>query len=637
MILPLLFICAAPGQALIITNNKSLDASRPELRYADDDGIAYATLFDERYGQDNVTLLTELDVDSRRLYPAWTARAHVPTREGVLAAVKAIAEKATQGSDVYLVFAGHGDTERGRGYVELLDGRFYADELEAVVTALEAKARLHLVLDSCNSYFMLNPRKPGGARFTSEPKERASFLERHKNTGAIISTSAEAETYEWSEIQSGIFSYVLRSGLRGAADANGDGHLTYQELDAFVAVATRPIVNEHYRPRTFAQGLSGDLLSEFFALPNDPTQTRIIKRAGRAERITVRDDQGVRIIDMNADAGTAFELRLPKDTGRFEVVSYGKVRISATLLRGKALVLDEATFGVESVASRGDAQVFATLFNEPFGAASVEAHVREPETEAAFGISEAKAERFRLMLKTFSDGGESQRRSGALAMLGGASIFGVGSAALLVAGAASFTADRTSGAILMGSAGGAAIAGLGLMVPGLIVWKQQSEEEKIYATHMQEDLGTPEARAKAVAKTERMLFSYVSEVHQARMRSSSWVIASGAIGLAAGAVYLGLAYAAPQRFGIQSSSGFLYPISGAILMGVGANNILSGILMRTPIAKTPMERMWDLYEASENGEAAATQPASLEWSLAPFVAPGERGGINAGLGGSLKF
>lgn len=65
----------------------------------------------------------------------------------------------------------------------------------------------------------------------------------------FVSTSAEAEVYEWSELQSGVFSHAVRSGLAGAAGADGDGAVSYDELRAFVDTATSEIRNAAFRPR----------------------------------------------------------------------------------------------------------------------------------------------------------------------------------------------------------------------------------------------------------------------------------------------------------------------------------------------------------------------------------------------------
>ena len=63
---------AAPSRvfALVVTNNRSLDGSRPDLQYADDDGVRYRALFRTTAAPEDVVLLTRLDRQSRALYPA---------------------------------------------------------------------------------------------------------------------------------------------------------------------------------------------------------------------------------------------------------------------------------------------------------------------------------------------------------------------------------------------------------------------------------------------------------------------------------------------------------------------------------------------------------------------------------------
>ena len=72
--------------------------------------------------------------------------------------------------------------------------------------------------------------------------------------GVFLSTSADGEAFEWSEIQSGIFSHVVRSGLLGGADADGDGQVSYLELAAFVDTATTDVRNPNMRPHVFSRG-----------------------------------------------------------------------------------------------------------------------------------------------------------------------------------------------------------------------------------------------------------------------------------------------------------------------------------------------------------------------------------------------
>lgn len=71
---------AAEHFALVITNNRSLDAQRPDLQYADDDGAAYASLFEQLFGSGRVALLTRFDAASEPLHSSWSSRSVPPTR-----------------------------------------------------------------------------------------------------------------------------------------------------------------------------------------------------------------------------------------------------------------------------------------------------------------------------------------------------------------------------------------------------------------------------------------------------------------------------------------------------------------------------------------------------------------------------
>jgi hypothetical protein len=63
--------------ALIVTNNHSGALGRPDLQYAPDDGARYYELFSTLAPADHITLLTEFDRDSARLFPALVSRFRV--------------------------------------------------------------------------------------------------------------------------------------------------------------------------------------------------------------------------------------------------------------------------------------------------------------------------------------------------------------------------------------------------------------------------------------------------------------------------------------------------------------------------------------------------------------------------------
>ena len=72
--------------ALVVTNNRSLDPSRPNLHYADDDGLQYAELLLPSAGE-RLVVLTELDAETSALHPSWRGRVRPPTLTNLESAV----------------------------------------------------------------------------------------------------------------------------------------------------------------------------------------------------------------------------------------------------------------------------------------------------------------------------------------------------------------------------------------------------------------------------------------------------------------------------------------------------------------------------------------------------------------------
>lgn len=409
--------------ALILTNNASLSLERPNLSYADDDGAQYAELFEAITGATHrVTLLTRFDAGSQKLFPAWAERALPPTRDALAATVAVLGERLLKDRDeghastVYLIFAGHGDIESGSGFIELEDQRLTARELdEEVISKLPAN-RIHLILDSCNSYFMLNPRKPGGKRWEVKASDRTEgLLERHPNVGAIVSTSSEGVTYEWSELQSGIFSYELRSGLRGAADVDGDAAVSYDELAAFVRTANASVVNEAYRPRVFARGPGAEGGEVFARAPR--TARRLVLPAEAQKRLTLRGREGIRVLDVHKEAGTAMTLWLGESHPSVRVDE--RWRGEDARVRTLTRVWDQAgSVGLEALersgerrSGRGEHQVFRRLFDEPFGSVAFEAAMSSPPDDdaASFGITRRELQRVEAHLVWMSESDEAER------------------------------------------------------------------------------------------------------------------------------------------------------------------------------------------------------------------------------------
>jgi hypothetical protein len=310
--------------ALIIGNNQPPRADLPRLRYADDDAIRWAALFDT-LGAD-VEVLTELDDESRQLYGGIVPPMSPPSRGAITTAVEriaaAIAAARAGGAHVvfYFIYAGHGDVEDGKGYVALTDAHFTRDDLSTQVLRAVRADTNHVIVDACRASYFLTNRGPGGERRAWQD----SYFRPHEaqwdnagNTGFLLASSSSGLSHEWEEFQAGIFSHEVRSGLMGPADANGDGLITYRELTGFVRLANRPVRNERFRPQIVSRvpADGDDVLLDLreahagsLALES-PTQT-----PGEApwSHLVLEDRAGVRWVDFHPGEAGGTRVILPR-------------------------------------------------------------------------------------------------------------------------------------------------------------------------------------------------------------------------------------------------------------------------------------------------------------------------------------
>lgn len=356
--------------ALIIGVNHSVDADAAVLRYADDDAVRYRDLFRTVGAQ--TTMLTRLDENTRRLYPR-EAPDVPPTRAALQSAVAALAAEVAVARDrgrrpvLYLAYAGHGTVNEGRGYIALEDERLGGAELLAQVIDPVGAAETHVIVDACNSFFLVLDRGPGGRRRSLSGFAQLGVLARRPDVGLLLSTSSARESHEWAVFQAGVFSHEVRSGLYGAADADGDGVVSYLELAAFIDRANAAVPNERFRPEMFwrAPAGGGGLLDLRLA----PANRIDVSAAQRADHYFLEDAGGVRLADFNSAAGVRLVrptpeklyLRRPGDDHEYVLLP------STVPVRIASLGLSESRSLVRGAAN----DAFQALFSLPFGTAEV--------------------------------------------------------------------------------------------------------------------------------------------------------------------------------------------------------------------------------------------------------------------------
>ncbi len=241
----------------------------------------------------------------------------------------------------------------------------------------------HVIVDACKSYFLAFEKGPGGQRERYRGNfARTTVPARLANTGFLLSTSSDGDSHEWERYQAGVFSHEVRSGLRGAADVDRDGHITYAELGAFLMTANQGIANPRYRPdfSVHPPGLPPGELSRGLLSWEPAQQALLIDRPGIGH-VYLEGPTGERLADAHVATDHVIALYLPDerplflrkddDASEYVVQAEGPVRVSSLAA------------AVPSVTRKGALHLaFEQLFEAPFGAAEVEAFERRFRTHA---------------------------------------------------------------------------------------------------------------------------------------------------------------------------------------------------------------------------------------------------------------
>ena len=337
--------------AIVIGNNAPPAEAEQlaELRYADDDAVRYYELFSQ-FAADT-RLLTVMDESTQRRYPSLAEHTRPPSsanlRAIVTAFAKSMATVAARGDDpvLYIADSGHGARDAdGNAYLALVDAALTQRTLfDDIIDALPA-TYVHLIIDACHAGGVLGVR--GDGMFDNEvdatvvPVSPAdllpalqSSLERHPTVGAIVATTADQTTHEWSELESGVFTHEVISGLLGAADVNGDQRVEYSELEAFVAAANRDIRDARAIPRVIAYPPQSNRNAALVSLASLSASTFLFGDATGLGHFYVELDDGRRYLDANLGGEVVARLAVPTgarlyvhtDTAEAELVASAPV------------------------------------------------------------------------------------------------------------------------------------------------------------------------------------------------------------------------------------------------------------------------------------------------------------------------
>ena len=568
--------------ALVVANNRSLSLALPDLQYADDDAARYYRLFRAAGPESNVELLATFDRTSTLLYPTLKDSARAATRAELLRAVAKL-KRAVDGAHargeratLYFVFAGHGEVAGGRGYLHLEDARIDGSFIEREIIEKIAADTKHVLLDSCNSFFVINPRKPGGRRWAT-PKDMAlGFSARHPEVGLFLSTNSDEEVFEWSEIESGVFSHEVRSGLTGAADVDADGTVTYAELGGFVAQANQGIVRENLRPQVYFSGPRGNEHASLFSTRS--LSGRKLSLGPDQSRVWARGATGERLLDLHKESG-ALTVTLPDVAQELSIFvqAPGSPQTPPTLVEHRiAEGLDPIQLGDSAgepprLAARGD-QLFGSLFATPYGPVAYEGYLKQQRQQPApvYGVKDEDVTRMGNYLTALADVDRTQRNAIAVTF--------TASGALI--GASALIGRLSSPRLELGPTVGFAVVGAAFAGGGLYMGLTDSEGEKTLEAFRAELRAQRGNKALAFAHTEQKLQD-VARAERSRRQFTFWMTQALAVGMGTAA---GIGVATDEE---ASPGGY------ALIFGAAA--LTSGLGFYILNIETPTERLLRLY------------------------------------------
>lgn len=374
--------------ALVIGSNHTLDRKQAKLRYADDDAAKLAAVLREA-GVD-VELLTSLDRDSQAMFPDDVALATKPTKANLAARWEALGKRMQEAKDggavveLVISYSGHGDVgPDGQGFLTLDDGKLTRADLFGKILASSVASHNHVLIDACRSEQFVLSR--GRSKWKSDQAEGGygeavkRYLDSHHlgafpNTGVVLAHSVDQQTHEWERYRGGIFTHELVSGLRGGADLNGDGHVEYSELGAFVSAANSSVDDPRARLQVVVRPPADDERRPILVHPA-LLGTRVLLLTGDSSDLwTIEDGHGVRVADLRRSGERPGYVRLPE--GELFVVRErpgddGPVREEVTIpaADGGVILASRLSFAPSTQQARGalDRALRAGLFATPYG------------------------------------------------------------------------------------------------------------------------------------------------------------------------------------------------------------------------------------------------------------------------------
>lgn len=316
---------ALKRHALLISSNDG-GAGRTRLRYATRDSETLSRVLGELGGIEPEDTIAVANASPESLIEGF---AEIQRR-----IVRHSAD--TKRQEVIFYYSGHSDEEG-----LLLGGKpFSYAKLRKMVSDLPVDVRL-MIIDSCAS---------GQLTLSKGGKRRPSFLldssVKAKGQAVITSASADEAAQESARIEGSFFTHYLVSGLRGAADSNGDRRVTLSEAYQYAYTSTLARTETtrggpQHPSYDFQLAGTGDLILTDLRV----SAAALVFPKQSVGRYFIRDPQGTLVAEIAKQPGQPVHLGL--EPGAYTIIrgqgtTYGEAKID--LAQKQELNVDGVTF-----------------------------------------------------------------------------------------------------------------------------------------------------------------------------------------------------------------------------------------------------------------------------------------------------
>lgn len=298
--------------------------SVPKLRYATNDARSFAGLIESEFGFSPGNVTTLLDSSA--------------TRKNIMLAFDRLRRNAKKNDRVLVFFAGHGETiqmpdGRQKGYIlpydvdtqDLITTAISTDQLNEISQLMPAKHML-FIMDACYGGLIFSRAAPLSPMASDYLEVISTRIARK----ALTAGGQDQTVQDNGPGHHSVFTYYLLTGLQtGAADLNGDGMITSQELDSYIAPR---VTAETNRAQTPEYGiLGGDTGGDFVFIPDATTSADMVQTTIGS------DPSGASVsIDGKTSGVTPLTLPLLPDKHYISVSKSGYVTSGDTVLVAKA-------------------------------------------------------------------------------------------------------------------------------------------------------------------------------------------------------------------------------------------------------------------------------------------------------------